>query len=344
MLYLLMGEDDFSLRQSLAAIKKGIGGLADVVANTTELDGRQVTIDQLRGVCGTVPFLSDKRLVVVEGLLGRFESSGKSGRKKKARAAGKEDEFKAIADYVKQVPDFIVLVLVDGKIGGGNPLLQELSARAEVRTFPLLKDVKLKQWVQHRVSGAGSSISPQAVELLAKFVGGNLWLMAGEVDKLALFARVRRIEEEDVRTLVSYTQEANVFAMVDAILEFRAGPAQELVQQLLQQGAAVTYLMVMLARQVRLLVRAKELVSQRKSNAEIQEKLGMASSFLLDRLLEQAGRYSLSRLKEVYHRLLETDLSIKTGRYDGELALNILIAELGQGRVKVGGEAAGYKY
>ena len=46
--------------------------------------------------------------------------------------------------------------------------------------------------------------------------------------------------------------------------------------------------------------------------------------------LEQASRFSLPRLREVYHHILDTDLSIKTGRYDAELALTILVAELGQ--------------
>ncbi|GAI47378.1 unnamed protein product [marine sediment metagenome] len=63
---------------------------------------------------------------------------------------------------------------------------------------------------------------------------------------------------------------------------------------------------------------------------EIQDKLGLTSEFALRKTLEQAGRYSLARLKEVYHRLLDADLSIKTGKYDAELALNILIAELCQ--------------
>ncbi|GAI43191.1 unnamed protein product, partial [marine sediment metagenome] len=40
--------------------------------------------------------------------------------------------------------------------------------------------------------------------------------------------------------------------------------------------------------------------------------------------------YPLGRIKEAYHKLLEADLSIKTGKYEGELALNILIAELCQ--------------
>ena len=69
---------------------------------------------------------------------------------------------------------------------------------------------------------------------------------------------------------------------------------------------------------------------QKKSEAEIQNRLGLKSEFAVRRTLEQASRYSLRRLKEIYHRLLEADLSIKTGKYDGELALNILIAELCQ--------------
>ena len=53
-------------------------------------------------------------------------------------------------------------------------------------------------------------------------------------------------------------------------------------------------------------------------------RLGLKSEFPLRKTLEQAQRYPLERLKSVYKRLLEADLSIKTGRYDGRLALNLL--------------------
>ena len=138
--------------------------------------------------------------------------------------------------------------------------------------------------------------------------------------------------EEDALTIVSYAQQTSVFAMVDAILEFKAGEAENLLQQLLQKGAAPAYLLVMLSRQVQMIVRAKELKNQGKSKIEIQNKFGLTSEFALRKILEQAGRYSLARLKAVYHKLLETDLSIKTGKYGGELALNILVAELCQRR------------
>ena len=220
--------------------------------------------------------------------------------------------------------------MIDGKIKDKNPLLGELLGKARVMSFPLLRDARLRQWLQGRVKDAGGGISPQAEALLARFVGSNLWIMAKEIDKLVIFASGRRVEEDDVRRLVSYAQEADVFAMVDAILEFKGGLAERLLQQLLQQGAASAYLLVMLARQVRLLVRAKELKNQGKSRTEIQNKLNLTLEFVLRKTLEQAGRHSMERLKGVYHKLLEADLSIKTGKYDAELTLNILVAELCQ--------------
>jgi DNA polymerase-3 subunit delta len=329
LLHVLVGEDDFSVRQSLEEIKKGIGDQTALAANTTVLDG-QVALEQLRGVCETVPFLAGKRLVIVVGLLERFEPRGKSTRKKAARLSDQPDECKSIAGCVSRIPYFTELVLVGGRISNYNPLLRELSALVPVKSFPLLKEAKLHRWVERRVTEAGGSISPQAVDLLMRFVGSDLWIMANEVDKLTLFADGRRIEEGDVRAVVSYAQEANIFALVDAILEFRAGVAQKLLQQLLKQGAAPAYVLVMLSRQVQLLVRVRGLRSQGKSRNEIQNKLGLTSDFVLRKALEQADRYSPARLKEVYHQLLEADLSIKTGKYDGELALNILIAGLGQ--------------
>jgi len=333
LLYILLGQDDFSLGHSLEEIERSIGDQTLLVANTTTLDGQQITLDQLATVCETVPFLAERRLVIVKGLLERFEPKGKSSRRGKNRhITNQQDEYKSLAAYITKIPDSTILVLIDGRIGSNNPLFRELSAKAEVRSFPQLKDTKLRQWIQRYVAKEGGSISPQAVNLIAKLVGSNLWTMANEINKLLLFASGRRIEEDDVNLVVSYAQEANVFTMVDAILGFKAKVAEQWLQQLLQRGAAPTYLLVMLSRQVQLIVRARELTNQGKPKTEIQNRLGLTSEFALRRTLEQADRYPWERLKQVYHKLLEADLSIKTGRYDAELTLNILIAELCQTR------------
>lgn len=330
MLHILVGEDDFSIRQALGEIKKNIGDATALMTNTTILDGRQVARDQLSNACETVPFLAEKRLVIVEGLLERFEPSGRMAKKKAPRQADQTEEYKLFADAIKRLPPFTELVITGGQVNQRNPMLLELSASTKVMNFPLLKGSQLSQWVERRVAGAGGGITPQAIALLVRFVGNDLWTMAGEIDKLAQYAGGRRIEEADVKAVVSYAQEANVFAMVDAILEFRVGAAQGLLQQLFNQGNAPAQLLTMLARQVRIIFQVKEMRGRGKTRGEIQSKLGLNSDFLLRKAWEQADKYSLARLQEVFHKLLEADLAIKTGKMEGEIALDILVAELGQ--------------
>jgi len=330
LLYILSGQDDFSLTQSLEEIKREIGDQTVLVGSVTMLDGTQVSLEQLRPFCETVPFLAGKRLVIIKGLLERFESKGRAIRQKKTTPTSRQDEYKSLGAYISKIPDSTVVVLLENRIANNNPLFRELADKAVVKSFPLLKEPRLREWVQKQVKGEGGSISPQAVALLAKLVGSNLWVMTSEINKLILLSSGRRIEEDDVKALVSYTQQANVFAMVDAIVEFRVELAEQLLQRLVQSGAAPAYLLVMLSRQVQMIVRAKELGKQRKPKTEIQHRLGIIQEFVLRKTLEQASRYSLPRLRGVYHHLLEADLSIKTGKYGGELALNILVAELCQ--------------
>jgi DNA polymerase-3 subunit delta len=332
LLHILIGEDEFSLRQELEAIKRSIGDATAVMTNTTVFEGTQVTPEQLRAACETVPFLADKRLVIVAGLLERFEPRGRTGKKKSSRQPEPAEEYKSIADGMKNLPPFTELVLTGGRINDRNPLLRELMSVAKVKTFPKLRHNQLGEWIERRLAsqGKGNSISPKAAALMVRLVGNDLWTMANEIDKLILFTGGRQVEEADVRAVVSNAQEASVFDMVDAILELWVGTAQELLQRLFKQGMAPAQILVMLSRQVRIIFQVKEMREGGRSRGEIQSKLGLTSDFVLRKAWEQADRYSPARIRDVYHKLLEADIAIKTGKLEGELALDVLIAELGQ--------------
>ncbi len=333
MLHILIGENDFTLRQALEEIRQSIGDPASVMSNTTVLEGARVTPEQLRSACETVPFLADKRLVVVEGLLERFEPRGKGRKKKSSRSPDPSEDFQPLVDSMQNLPPFTELVIIGGNIRSNNPLLLGLASLAKVRKFPMLKYDELKRWVEQRVSqaGQGSGISARAVELMVRLVGNDLWTMANEIDKLALFTGGRTIEEADVKAVVSHAREASIFTMVDAIMESRVGLAQEVLQQLFQQGMTPAQILVMLARQARIIFQVRDMRDRGVERGVIQNKLGLKSDFVWRKAWEQADKYSPARLNEVYHKLLDADIAVKTGKYgDPELVLDILVAELGR--------------
>lgn len=326
MIYILYGEDDFTIRETVARIRGECGGDELSGANFVRFDGTKVSPDELMAACQTLSFLAPKRMVVVEGLLGHLEGGPKRSRGRKRAADG----WEGFAEQVKAMPESTVLVLVEGKLSRNNAMLKALAPPAEAREYraPGVRSPELREWIRKRASAGGSEVSPAAMAALIDLIGNNLWVLAGEIEKLSVYTNGRRIEEPDVRELVAYARESNVFAMVDAIVQGRLGTAALLRHQLSTEGAAAPYLLYMITRQFRLLLQAKELMGARTGPREIGKRLGITSEFALEKTLEQARQYTYPRLEHAYKRLLETDLAVKTGSGSGEAALDLLIADL----------------
>jgi DNA polymerase III subunit delta len=330
MIHVFYGADDFSAHEALYEVKLAMGDPSMLDSNTSRLEGAKLRPEELEAAVQSMPFFGGKRLVIAEGLLGRFEPKEKRGAAKKPVKPLKEGEIAlhvVFAKLINAVPDTTELVMLDVEIKKTNPLLKELSPKADIRIFEPLKGIQLESWVRKRAGKVGASLSDASIKELVKLVGGDLWVMHGELQKLALYAAGRSIEPEDVKKLVGLSREASIFALVDAVIEGRLKEANESMYELLESGSAPSYVLSMLGRQLRNMVRAKDLKAAGQSDAAIQSALGLAD-FPFRKTLEQASKYSMAKLSDFYHRLLDADIAIKTGKYDDELALIILISEL----------------
>jgi DNA polymerase-3 subunit delta len=329
MLYVLYGRDDFSLRAELGQIKAQLDSDGMLASNTDVLDGREVTPQQIMGICDTVPFLSEHRLVVIEGLLKRFD---RAERRRGARSARREssgaDQWLGLADYAERMPETTVLVLVDDELSADNPLLAALRPKGQVREFRPLRQGAVLPWILKRAEADDIEISPTAARLLADLVGNDLWTLTSELKKLAAYAQGRRIEGTDVKALVSEARQVSIFAMVDAIVEKRPAVALRLLRHLQSTGAEGGYLLAMIVRQYRFILQARDLMTDGLSTREIGQRVGISSDFVLQRVLDQAQRYTVSRLKKAYRRLLEADVAVKRGLYSEDLALELLLHDL----------------
>ena len=326
MIYSLSGDDDFTIRETLAGMKESVGTPDVRDVNIVTL-GPDVSLDEFTANASTVPFLADKRLVLVEGLLGKFERGG--GRRSGSAANGKKGiaEWERLPVVLANVPESTDVVFVDGRLSASNPLLKLIQERVTARTFNPPGPRELRMWIADRARSEGAQIEERAVQMLAETVGSDLPVIASELRKLALVASGRAIAVEDVDRMVSYAQESNIFASVDAIVEGRVSEALGLVHGLLEGGSPTGYLITMIARQVRLLILAKEIGARRLSTGEASQRLRL-SGYPLRKTLYQADRFSMERLVEIHRMLLEADLAMKSTGADDELILDTLIADI----------------
>ena len=62
--------------------------------------------------------------------------------------------------------------------------------------------------------------------------------------------------------------------------------------------------------------------------AEKREQLGLPWNFPIDKLISQSADHSKERLVAIYEKILETDLAIKNGKWQDELALDLLVVDV----------------
>lgn len=328
MFFVFHGPDEFSRAEAVARLQERLGDPTMASLNTTYLDGRKSSFEELRHACDSIPFMSKQRLVIAQGFLSRLQSQQqKRAAKSSEEKAGKKGDLERLLEYLPGLPETTLLVFVEEEaLDEKHPALKLSGVQA--RNFITPEKGALQRWIVERAAGKGGKIEPRAASALESFVGGNLRLLDQELDKLLGYVGGDRpVREDDVHLLTPYVRETNIFGMVDAIRDRDGGKAISLLHQLLDEGKASLPLFNMIVNQFRTLIQVRELAEQGRDRQEVARILKL-HPYAAQKSLEQARRFSPEQLRSAYFRLLETDLAIKTGQMSDLLALDVLILEL----------------
>jgi len=327
--YVFHGADEFTRAETLADFKRRLGPPDTVDLNTTRLDGKTLTLAEIHHACDAIPFLAEKRLVIVTGLLTRLTS-----RKGQETSAVQKEYLSALADYLPRLPETTRLVFVEEKPLPARHSILQLAQREEmgyVKRFDPPNAKALPRWIGKRVRKYGGEIEPQAAHQLAAVVGTDLRLLDQEIVKLVTYVQspttAQPITRADVDAVVPYAQAAVVFDLVDALGQRDGRTAAQTLHRLLDAGEHPLGLLAMIVRQFRLLIQVKELKAQGATPRDIARQLGI-HPFPAGKLYAQATHFTAAQLETVYRHLLDTDVAIKSGKIEAEVALDLLVAGL----------------
>ncbi len=312
MLYLLYGPDEFSRSEALATLRSALpADLADL--NTTMLDGRKLKLDDLANAYEAVPFLADRRLVIVTHLL-------------KHTKAGKERD--SLRGYLERVPATCDLVLLEDDVDRRSSVFAFLKKAGQVQEFQPRQGSDLLRWLGDRAQAYGVRLDPRNAQHLVDYAGVDSRTLVNELHKLASYVgQGGTITADTIELLVQDRQEQSLFAFIDDLSLRRRAAALRGLHALLDEGQATAYILFMLARQVRVLLSVKELAAQKLRVDDIAARLGQ-KPFVVRKALEQSRGFEMAELEAFHDRLLELDRAAKTGRIQVESALDVLVVEV----------------
>ena len=310
----LYGNDEFALTRRLRKVQERIdkNGM-----NTSRLEARTASANELNMAINAMPFLAKRRLVLLEKPSARYK---------------KPTERKKFLAFLAEVPPTTFLVLhepLDDKKAAKHWLVKWANAEriARAERFMLPPAWKTDQWVQRiqtETRNQGGEIAHNAAARLAEMTGANTRQAAQEITKLLTYVNFARpINLADVELLSVNTAQGDIFALVDALGSGQGQKAQAMLHRLLEEQDAFS-IFGMVVRQFRLLLLARETID---IGGNVQSALKV-HQFVAKKVTAQARQFSLKTLEAIYRRLLVIDENAKTGQMTLDLALDMFVMEL----------------
>lgn len=347
MITLIHGPAELLRAEALAGIRSAIADDESMIdLNTTRLEGASATVAEIRNACDALPFLAERRLVIVEGFLRRLSAPAKRAKTGESDDSAEADleadplpetgkaETKKLLAYLDEVPGSADLVFVEDDTLGGGALQRRIlelqrDARARIVLCARPRRNDLPDWIRNRARYRQVRLDASAVADLVDFIGDELRQIDQELIKLADYAGAEHtITRADVRKLVPATRAANIFELVDAMGMGDAAAAGRLMQRALDvDGEQPLRLLGMIARQYRLLLQAKELQAKGQKLPDITRSLSVPE-WTTPKLLTQAQRHTFTRLEWAMESIVAADEAIKTGKLSDREAMDVLLAEL----------------
>jgi len=302
--YLLHGEEEYEREETAAWLVEQLAPAAAREFNLEVFHADSFPLERFLDFYYAYPLLAGHRLALIRGC-------------EQLNA----ELCKKLEAVVDRPAETTVLIALGAKVDMRRRLFQQLGKKGRTAEFRPPFDNQLPQWITRHAQRRGLKLDPDAMERLRQSAGPGLRELAGEMEKLALYAgEGARITAALVERVVGGHAQGDIFALTHAIGQRQAGKAAVLLRSLFAQGEEPGRMVWMIQRHFQLLLKAQDLLRRRASREELAAGLGVAP-FFLDRYLEQARHCRSAHLWEGLSALLWADDQLKSRAHRQEEAL-----------------------
>lgn len=217
-----------------------------------------------------------------------------------------------------------LVIWEDKKIAANTKIAKAFKKIDAIQESPELNKRSFLSWAKQEAANMKVKITPSAIHLLSERSNYLPERFTRELEKISLLGN-KTISDTDVQSVCPDTLEHTIWEIIDGINDPRNSSARQNLDLLFRQGNEPFYVLLMIARNYRILLLTKVLLDQGLTTSEIASKIRV-HPFTINMTKRAAQSTSLERIKKIYDKLSNIDYSGKTGQLDVELALNILLS------------------
>lgn len=270
------------------------------------------------------------------------------------RVSGYQDDSGAVLEFLEGgMPPRTVMLFTASAVDARKRLFKRVSeigavlnlATARERSGALAR-ASVDDVVAHAMRAHGKELADDAHQLVVRRAGSDPAMLSMELEKLCLYVGARRtITADDVRAAFRDMAESWIFDFTAALTSRQLERALPLLRGLLEQGEPPLRLLAMIAREVRMLLLARESLDADlrgawtrdlqfnafqsrvlpRIDAATRQAFGNSHPFVLYRRFQDAARIDVRALRTALVQLSGLDLRLKSSRGDPALLLEAFV-------------------
>jgi DNA polymerase III subunit delta len=319
--YLLYGTETFLIHETIQLFITHVLNEEEKDFNFSTFDLEETPVEAAIEDAETLPFLGDKRLIVLQNPV--FLTSEKTKEKV-------EHNISKLEEYLSNPAPYSVVVIAAPyeKLDERKKITKELKRKAVITEAKKLSEPELKNWIKGRVATHGVQIDEKAIEKMIAIAGSNLFVLTNEIDKMSLYVEnSKKIDTQVVELLVSKTLEQNIFELVEKVVQRKIEAALRIYYDLLKQNEEPIKILALLAGQFRLMYQVKELSKKGYGQQQIAGTLKQ-HPYRVKLAAGQAQLFREEELKQMIMLFADADYQMKTGGLNKTMIIEMILFKL----------------
>lgn len=303
--YLLYGEESFLKQSYKKKLKEAVAG--DDTMNYNYFEGKGLDVNELISLSDTMPFFSDKRLIIIEDS-GFFKTSSE-----------------ALADYLPMIPDTTCIVFVEDAVDKRNRLFKKVKELGHAAEMKRQDSAQIARWAGTILAQNGRKITGSTMNLFLERTGDDMENIRMELEKLISYTMGSDVvTTEDVEAVTTVQVTNKIFDMVNAIVTRKTRLAMDLYEDLLTLKEPPMRILFLIARQFNQLLLVKEMTAKGTDRGTIASKLKIPP-FVAGKVSAQAGAFTREQILSYVKGCVEAEEAVKTGKMNDRMAVELLI-------------------
>ena len=311
-LYLFYGEEHYLIKKNERELKKTVVDENTELMNYEVFDRKDVAAEQIINAAMTLPFMSEKRMVIVKNS-GLF-------------IQGRKNESDILADFLKNTTlETTVLLFMEKEINKTGSLYKAVNKYGTVKEFKTPTDQELVKFVRTYFKSKNININDKSALHLVLSVSKGMENILLEADKLTLYkGDGSEITLKDIDNICTKSLDVRVFELIKAVGQKNTQLALSIYSNLILMKESPIMILSLMIRQFRHILLTKYMERKKYARDEIANALSLRG-FVVNEYLNQAKNFSEVVLLKALEDCLNTDVNIKSGKTGDAVAVELII-------------------